>query len=784
MLGPQRPSTLAATANDSDGTIASVQFKVGSTVIATDYTAPYACEYTRTSSGTVAFTATATDNEGKQGHKTESITWSAIPYVAPLPEGDRWIKADGDDLWDYVESVVVNQMDENSYESYFYGAPEVGVSGRTGTPLVFHSFGYTEYCYSYYHSIYNYVWDFVWRNWGFFGDRWSWIGSWYSPYYYFDCDYQIHYVASRLEFHGDPSGKRYQIQTKDDVNDPAWANVGGPITGGSTSISRELGVWGGIAHTPEFVRIARLGEAYGSANNPVPVFGDYGSDIDGDGLNDEFIKLAPVVKNVVEGVQDILEIAIPTGVILDTNSGAIGSVIRARVKTIGQIIREEVVEYVLTGESNLGFTIGVATSGDSVLEFELIKKSEPFEVDFHVAGYARDSVTNLLPTNLAIANELTDSQELTTGMQVLINNDDDYKKNVIDSQVFGTESIFLDNDLIPFTVDVGPLKETKGGIVKVYLETPVGKKKSVVRIWKQSNLPRTASNILLDNSQGESTSASLSNAFVGLTNVGFGSSLLEWDLKDNTERQDFLETFINEDELDPNYRNKAFWVEGLVTGEESYFVFEYDFGGDEPYVKKFKFEVHRGRTVIGQKVVSSYGLGVLSTNNLAALGQCESARIKHSAVDVMCGFAFYNPDYSRDVQHSGVNFDDLGTAAEFTTLMAHLLDEGIEVYLVDSLSFYDGPDNNGDGNPDWSFVGVASDNMPMIVRRDATNGTVMHEYGHVIGLDHRCKAGNYMMGRGGYEGGASCDVEPKSRGPYLEQDQVNEFLNSVPVYSF
>ena len=58
------PITLSATAADSDGTIAKVEFYAGSTLVATDTTSPYSASWTGSTAGTYALTARATDNSG------------------------------------------------------------------------------------------------------------------------------------------------------------------------------------------------------------------------------------------------------------------------------------------------------------------------------------------------------------------------------------------------------------------------------------------------------------------------------------------------------------------------------------------------------------------------------------------------------------------------------------------------------------------------------------------------------------------------------------------------
>lgn len=77
--------SLSATATDSDGTIASVKFYNGSTLLATVTTAPYAYSWTSVAAGTYTLTAVATDNSGTSTTSSgKSVTVSsAAANVAP-----------------------------------------------------------------------------------------------------------------------------------------------------------------------------------------------------------------------------------------------------------------------------------------------------------------------------------------------------------------------------------------------------------------------------------------------------------------------------------------------------------------------------------------------------------------------------------------------------------------------------------------------------------------------------------------------------------------------------
>lgn len=75
--------TLTATASDTDGTIAKVDFYRGTTLIGTATSAPYTVNWANVAAGTYSLTAKATDNKG--GTKTSSavsITVNAVPTVS------------------------------------------------------------------------------------------------------------------------------------------------------------------------------------------------------------------------------------------------------------------------------------------------------------------------------------------------------------------------------------------------------------------------------------------------------------------------------------------------------------------------------------------------------------------------------------------------------------------------------------------------------------------------------------------------------------------------------
>ncbi|MBP6858642.1 MAG: fibronectin type III domain-containing protein [Candidatus Pacebacteria bacterium] len=73
---------LTASATDSDGTISSVSFYNGSTLLGTDTTAPYSYSWTGVVAGTYTVTARATDNTGASTPSASAkITITAVPVV-------------------------------------------------------------------------------------------------------------------------------------------------------------------------------------------------------------------------------------------------------------------------------------------------------------------------------------------------------------------------------------------------------------------------------------------------------------------------------------------------------------------------------------------------------------------------------------------------------------------------------------------------------------------------------------------------------------------------------
>lgn len=89
------PATIsvAASATDSDGTIAKVDFFAGTTLLASDSAAPYALSWSNVAAGTYVLKAVATDDDGAATTSgTVTITVSDAPTSTGLPTG--WTHAD------------------------------------------------------------------------------------------------------------------------------------------------------------------------------------------------------------------------------------------------------------------------------------------------------------------------------------------------------------------------------------------------------------------------------------------------------------------------------------------------------------------------------------------------------------------------------------------------------------------------------------------------------------------------------------------------------------------
>jgi hypothetical protein len=81
--------TIAASASDSDGTIARVDFLVGTQVVATDTTSPYSGDWTNVPAGSYSLTARARDNSG--GERTSVAISVTVGASGPAPIPTRLV---------------------------------------------------------------------------------------------------------------------------------------------------------------------------------------------------------------------------------------------------------------------------------------------------------------------------------------------------------------------------------------------------------------------------------------------------------------------------------------------------------------------------------------------------------------------------------------------------------------------------------------------------------------------------------------------------------------------
>jgi chitinase/chitodextrinase len=101
--------TISATASDSDGTITKVDFFRGSTLIATDTTAPYSVSWTNVGEGAYSLTALATDNTGATGRS------AVVNIVVNPPSGGGQCSAP---LYSAGTAYTVGQLVRNEGNVY------------------------------------------------------------------------------------------------------------------------------------------------------------------------------------------------------------------------------------------------------------------------------------------------------------------------------------------------------------------------------------------------------------------------------------------------------------------------------------------------------------------------------------------------------------------------------------------------------------------------------------------------------------------------------------------
>lgn len=128
--------SLNATAADTDGSVAKVEFYVGTTKLGETSTAPYRLSWTPTAAGTYALTAVATDNQGAtttSAAASVAVTAPPAPTLPPVATGGNLVvnpsfEADGQNTGTPAGWQKQVGSGTNNYASYaeHYGNPHGG----------------------------------------------------------------------------------------------------------------------------------------------------------------------------------------------------------------------------------------------------------------------------------------------------------------------------------------------------------------------------------------------------------------------------------------------------------------------------------------------------------------------------------------------------------------------------------------------------------------------------------------------------------------------------------
>lgn len=109
--------TFTAEASDNDGSIASVSFYSGTTLLGSDSTAPYSIEYSGMQAGTHTVTARATDNQGQVG-VSAPVTITLEAHQAPYGTSPHQIpgRIEAEEYDQGGEGTAYHEADENGNE--------------------------------------------------------------------------------------------------------------------------------------------------------------------------------------------------------------------------------------------------------------------------------------------------------------------------------------------------------------------------------------------------------------------------------------------------------------------------------------------------------------------------------------------------------------------------------------------------------------------------------------------------------------------------------------------
>ena len=118
-----------ATASDSDGSVARVEFYMDGTLFFTDTTSPYSFEWCDITAGAHTLSAVAVDNGGVRGTNTISLSGTNPPNITViLPNGSTWkYLDDGSDLGSFW--AVPGIIDDSGWSS---GVAELGYGDAAG----------------------------------------------------------------------------------------------------------------------------------------------------------------------------------------------------------------------------------------------------------------------------------------------------------------------------------------------------------------------------------------------------------------------------------------------------------------------------------------------------------------------------------------------------------------------------------------------------------------------------------------------------------------------------
>ncbi|EDY81575.1 hypothetical protein VDG1235_1193 [Verrucomicrobiia bacterium DG1235] len=372
---------IAITASTNSSTVDYVQFFLDGSWQFTDVDPPYHYHILPAYSGNHTVQANFHNSSG--GIVQQDTISFTVSSDDPPYETERWVDVDGNGIYDYVEDYVTPNKNPYVYDAYVrYGAPSTGYRGL----LMFHVPDYVSYCTSGWLGIasstsFTLISD---RINGFFGRNWGWDYSIASNVWVHEtnCNFEVFGISNRMEYYPAYEEGVYRIQSSNSLDNGGWVNQGLDVqAGASGDFQVVFGDYSGIKHEPNVVRVVRMGTPYGGSGNVVPGLSSLGSDLDGDGIFEQFTSLQPVVTNVTRNVggtgNSVFDLEIPTGIILDPLGVGSGRVVQVKMKSIGDVLYEKTVEYITTGEVSPSISVSINLPGDFPIDltFTFMSKS-------------------------------------------------------------------------------------------------------------------------------------------------------------------------------------------------------------------------------------------------------------------------------------------------------------------------------------------------------------------------------------------------------------------------